>query len=114
MLLIYDPVWVQCCKLTLIQIQITAVNWNQRIHGPLSVPPADVEPYFKAYVLLGKLIESSERILQFRLLPGQVISMNNWRVLHGRNAFQGGSRYLQVSYIIHYLFSSFFNSGNVR
>ena len=79
--------------------QIIAVNWNQRIHGPLNVAPADVEPYFKAYVLLGKLIELSERIVQFRLLPGQVISTNNWRVLHGRNAFQGGSRYLQVRFI---------------
>ena len=80
-------------------LQIIAVNWNQRLNGPLNVPPEDVEPYFKAYVLLGKLFESSERALRFCLRPGQAITVNNRRVLHGRNAFQG-SRHLQVSFII--------------
>lgn len=80
-------------------IQIIAVSWNQRIHGPLRVPAADVEAYYKAYVLLAELFDSSERTLQIRLLPGQALSLNNRRILHGRNSFKGISRHLQVNYL---------------
>lgn len=81
-------------------LQITAINWNQRLNGPLNVPPSEVEPYFKAYVLLAKLFESSKRTLKFSLLPGQAFSVNNRRVIHGRSAFQGGLRHLQVSWLL--------------
>ena len=65
----------------------------------LNVSPADVEPYYKAYVLMGKLLNSSERMLQIRLSPGQAIAFNNRRMVHGRNPFHGGARHLQVSYV---------------
>ena len=70
------------------------------ILGLLNISPADVEPYYKAYVLMGKLINSPERMLQIRLSPGQAVAYNNRRMVHGRNPFHGGSRHLQVSYII--------------
>lgn len=81
-------------------MQIIAVNWNTLILGLLNVSPADVEPYYKAYVLMGRLINSPERMLQIRLSPGQAVAFNNRRMVHGRNPFHGGSRHLQVSYII--------------
>ena len=93
--------WLHCNVFHIFILQIIAVSWNQRVHGPLRVPPADVEPYYKAYVLLAKLLESSENVLEFRLRPGQVFSGNNRRILHGRNAIQGVSRHLQVILICH-------------
>ena len=62
------------------------------------MPPTDVLPYYNAYVLLAKMFSSSDKLLQFRLLPGQLISFNNRRILHGRNSFssKGGVRHLQV------------------
>lgn len=36
--------------------------------------------------------------LEFKMVPGDLLSFNNRRVLHGRNAFtlNGGIRHLQV------------------
>ena len=41
--------------------------------------------------------------LTYRLQPGEVITLNNRRILHGKQAFQlnGGVRHLQVSYCLH-------------
>ena len=79
--------------------QIVEFRWSQGLRGPLHVPTADVEPYYKAYTLLAELMQSSDRVLKFRLLPGQVMSVDNRRALHGRTDFKtsGGARRLQVS-----------------
>ena len=82
--------------------QIIEVNWSPAFEGPLSVPPTDVLPYYNAYILLAKMFSSSDKLLQFRLLPGQLITFNNRRILHGRNSFssKGGVRHLQVHILL--------------
>ena len=80
-----------------------AVNWSPAFEGTLQVSPVDVEPYYQAYLLLAKLFSTSERLFQFRLLPGQLISFNNRRILHGRNSFYSegeGVRHLEVTYLV--------------
>jgi len=71
------------------------------------VSTVDVELYYQAYLLLAKLFNMSERLLQFRLLPGQVLSFNNRRILHGRNSFyskeRGGVRHLEVTNLLNAL-----------
>ncbi|CAH3017916.1 unnamed protein product, partial [Porites evermanni] len=39
--------------------EIVAVNWSPAFEGPLFVPEADVEPYFKAYRRFTKLLDES-------------------------------------------------------
>ncbi|XP_065882710.1 gamma-butyrobetaine dioxygenase-like isoform X2 [Dysidea avara] len=84
--------------------EIVAVNWCPIAEGALQVSPVDVEPYYQAYLLLAKLFNTSERLLQFRLLPGQLISFNNRRILHGRNSFYSkereGVRHFEVTNIL--------------
>jgi len=80
-----------------------AVNWAPAFEGALQVPPEDVEPYYEAYLLLTKLFNTPERMLQFRLHPGQMISFNNRRIIHGRNSFyskNGGVRHLEVTILL--------------
>ncbi|XP_065882702.1 gamma-butyrobetaine dioxygenase-like isoform X2 [Dysidea avara] len=82
--------------------EIVAVNWSPAFEGTLQVSPVDVEPYYQAYLLLAKLFSTSERLFQFRLLPGQLISFNNRRILHGRNSFYSegeGVRHLEGAYV---------------
>ncbi|XP_065882771.1 gamma-butyrobetaine dioxygenase-like isoform X4 [Dysidea avara] len=83
--------------------EIVAVNWCPIAEGALQVSPVDVEPYYQAYLLLAKLFNTSERLLKFRLLPGQLISFNNRRILHGRNSFhskeRGGVRHFEGLFI---------------
>lgn len=64
----------------------------------MHVPAADVEPYYKAYTLLAKMLKEPDRLVEHRLLPGQVLTFDNRRVLHGRNHFSAsdGVRHLQV------------------
>ena len=69
----------------------------------MHVPAADVEPYYKAYMILAKMLNTSDRLLEFRLLPGQVMTVDNRRCLHGRREFKAsdGARQLQVLLYCH-------------
>lgn len=57
--------------------------------------------FYRAYQLLGKLVEAPENKVQFRLNTGDIMVTNNLRVMHGRNAYDpsSGDRHLQLSYM---------------
>jgi gamma-butyrobetaine dioxygenase len=83
--------------------EITAVFWSPPFEGPLSAPLDEVPRYYEAYRLfdsfLDGLIES--RGWTFRLRPGEIMTFNNRRILHGRKAFlsNGGTRALRGCYV---------------
>lgn len=81
--------------------EITSISWAPSFEGPLSVQPEDVEPYYKAYHIFAEAIKNSAAKLEFKMVPGDLLSFNNRRVLHGRNAFtlNGGIRHLQGCYV---------------
>jgi len=71
---------------------VTAIFWAPPFEGPLRVPPADVETYFKAYADFEAILKSDELWkeygIEFRLRPGDLVVFNNRRYLHGRAAFK--------------------------
>ncbi|CAH3028466.1 unnamed protein product, partial [Porites evermanni] len=77
--------------------EIVAVNWSPAFEGPLFVPEADVEPYFKAYRRFTKLLDESPIKKTVTMQPGDLICFNNRRVLHGRNSLKlkGGVRFFK-------------------
>ncbi|XP_022333669.1 2-(trimethylamino)ethylphosphonate dioxygenase-like isoform X2 [Crassostrea virginica] len=81
--------------------EITSINWAPAFEGPLCVRSEDVVPYYKAYHKFAEAIDNSSAKLEFKMVPGDLISFNNRRVLHGRNAFtlNGGMRHLQGCYV---------------
>ncbi|XP_061168815.1 CSC1-like protein 2 [Saccostrea echinata] len=81
--------------------EITSISWAPAFEGPLSVRPGDVEPYYRAYHKFAEAIKNSSAKLEFKMVPGDLLSFNNRRVLHGRNAFtlNGGGRHLQGCYV---------------
>ncbi|KAM7437880.1 hypothetical protein ABFA07_012538 [Porites harrisoni] len=81
--------------------EIVAVNWSPAFEGPLFVPEADVEPYFKAYRRFTKLLDESPIKKTVTMQPGDLICFNNRRVLHGRNSLKlnGGVRFLKGCYV---------------
>lgn len=81
--------------------EIVGVNWAPAFEGPLSVPSDDVIPYYKAYHKFAEAIEYSPEIIEMKLEPGDLVSFNNRRILHGRKEIKlnGGVRNLQGCYV---------------
>jgi gamma-butyrobetaine dioxygenase len=77
--------------------EIVKLRWCPQNHGPPLIPEEDVLPYYEAVTRVGKLVnEDKEFQVCQRLEPGQVLTINNHRMLHGRNAIKlnGGVRHL--------------------
>jgi gamma-butyrobetaine dioxygenase len=78
---------------------ILALHVNNRSKGIPHGEPADVAAWYEAYLELVALLESPELQLHFRLEPGDLVLMDNLRVLHARTGFAStGSRRLQGCY----------------
>ena len=67
----------------------------------LDCHPNIMEKVYKAHHKFGNLLHDDKFQIKFRLLPGDIFSFNNRRVLHGRTAFNpnSGHRHLQGYYM---------------
>ena len=45
--------------------------------------------FYQALRVFNRLIEDPDNQLKLRLEPGELVLFDNWRVLHGREAFEG-------------------------
>lgn len=54
-----------------------------------TLPQKQVMQFYKHYTALAKEVLSSENEWRFQLEPGTVCIFDNWRLLHGRTAFNG-------------------------
>lgn len=85
--------------------EVNAVFWAPPFEGPLHIPFGDVEAYYRAYGVFRDLLNSEEMKEkyghEFRLKPGDLVTFNNRRMLHGRTAFTSanGTRHLQGTYV---------------
>lgn len=77
--------------------QVKIFRWNPLHQGPLNVPKEDVMPYYEAYTCLAKMIEESPHIMYHKFMPGDVMTLHNWRIMHGRTEIKpnGGIRLLE-------------------
>ncbi|XP_011402900.2 PREDICTED: gamma-butyrobetaine dioxygenase-like [Amphimedon queenslandica] len=81
--------------------QVIGINWSPAQQGTLSPHEDEIEEYYEAYTNLFKLFNDSPLIIEYRLNPGEVLSFNNRRFLHGRRPYasNGGQRHLAGFYI---------------
>nr|CAB3261500.1 uncharacterized protein LOC100177042 [Phallusia mammillata] len=81
--------------------RVVGFGWNPGLEDPLRVHEDDVEPFYRAYVKLQKLIEDPKNQLKFRLKSGDMLFFNNRRMLHSRDGYKtnGGVRHLQGCYL---------------
>lgn len=78
---------------------ISAIHFNNRSRQPLSLPFDIVEAYYEALRTFGAILESEEYKVQVKLEPGDLLIMDNERVLHGRTGYaETGERHLQGCY----------------
>lgn len=66
------------------------IRFNPYDRAPLcTVPPANMRQFYSSYAALTNIIHDSSNELWMKLTPGNVLLVNNWRVLHGRSGFTG-------------------------
>lgn len=73
---------------------------NQTVQ-PLQVHPELIEPFYKAYKRLGRLISDDQFRVKIKAQSGDMLTIHNHRVLHGRLAYDpsSGNRHLQDLYM---------------
>ncbi len=74
------------------------IRFSNQTRRVLRCPPELVEPFYAGYHRLSALLNDPASQIHFRLRPGDMLAMNNHRVLHARDAFDQGSghRHLQI------------------
>mmetsp|Transcript_10849 Transcript_10849/g.17900 ORF Transcript_10849/g.17900 Transcript_10849/m.17900 type:complete len:422 (-) Transcript_10849:80-1345(-) len=60
--------------------------------------PEDQLSFYNALSAYETLVEQPERYIRLLVQPGEMICVDNWRVMHSRSGFQG-SRHLEGAYI---------------
>jgi len=79
---------------TLIRVDPHSRDLEWIRHNPYDRSPTPVAknlqgPIYKALASLGLLLEDPRSTVKFKLSPGRLLLVDNWRVLHGRTAFIG-------------------------
>lgn len=80
--------------------ELMTINYHPML-GEISPVEADIEPFYEAYKYFWNMVQKCESVYSIRLKSGDLISFNNRRILHGREAFsnQRGVRWLQGTYV---------------
>ncbi len=83
--------------------RVQVFRFSNQLALPLSVPFADVEPFYAAYRRLGAMIDGDTYKLAFKARSGDLLTVHGHRVLHGRLPYDpaSGARHLQDVYLEH-------------
>jgi len=81
--------------------KVRVVRFSPRLDYVPLAPPAELASFYRARRALDRLLRSPERELRFLLAEGDLMMMDNQRLLHGRTGFDPGEgrRHLQGCYI---------------
>ncbi|KAK0142533.1 Trimethyllysine dioxygenase, mitochondrial [Merluccius polli] len=67
-----------------------ADEYNNYDRSPIdTAPPNVIKQWYEAHRLLTAELRKPENELWVKLTPGKVVFIDNWRVMHGRDAFTG-------------------------
>ena len=82
-------------------LNVEAVNFSPRLDYVPLLRPQELAAYFRARQAFDQLLRSPRFEIRFLLEPGDLMMMDNRRLLHGRTAFdpREGLRHLQGCYI---------------
>ena len=80
--------------------KLRQIRFSERLDYAPPLPPPAMADYYRGRKLFAERAESDRFQFCFRLSPGDLLMMNNTRLLHGRSAFEsGGARHLQGCYM---------------
>lgn len=81
--------------------RLGAVRFNNWLRAALDVPPADIQPTYRALCSFWRILRDPRFLVRLRLRPGEVLTIDNRRVLHGRMPFDesSGRRHYQGCHV---------------
>jgi alpha-ketoglutarate-dependent taurine dioxygenase len=79
--------------------QFRAIYYDDRWIAPLPLKGPMLRRYYAAYRQLADLLCDPARSVVYRLQPGDLVLIDNTRVLHGRTEVKGGVGHLQGCYV---------------
>ncbi|KAA0016430.1 DUF971 domain-containing protein [Salinicola corii] len=81
--------------------EVNRVRYNNRTERVPPLPPEQLDRYYAARRAFFALITAPELTLTPKLAPGEMLIMDNYRLLHGRTAFRlsQGIRHLRQGYV---------------
>ena len=85
------------------QDNLKQIRFNTRLDYVPVLEKKQLDLYYNARKKISELYNSEKFRIQFKLMPGDIIMMDNHRLLHGRTIYNTneGKRYLQGCYIDH-------------
>ncbi len=79
--------------------EIIKVRFNNRSIDTVKLKPALIKPFYEAYRHFAEILERPDQQIEFKLEVGDLLLLDNTRVLHARKAFAAsGKRHLQGAY----------------
>ena len=95
------PSNIYCCSHNA-RGELNRINWSHFARDShLDVDVDKVEDLYKAMRTFDDLMNREENHIRLKMLPGDMVTVANQRVLHGRSELQGGvsGRHLQCGYM---------------
>ncbi|NXN17642.1 BODG dioxygenase, partial [Indicator maculatus] len=94
------------CKQRIIDVDARGkpvrINYNNPTRDTVfDIPVEKVRPFYAALKEFDDLLNSTENKLTYKMKPGDVVTFDNWRVLHGRQSYPAGAgltRHLEGAY----------------
>ena len=79
--------------------EIVKVRYNNRSIDTIKLPENKIRPFYKAYRHWSEIIERDDLKITFKLSEGDLMLIDNTRIMHARTAFsKKGKRHLQGAY----------------
>jgi len=75
---------------------VIGIRFNDRVAAPLVLPEDAVEPFYAAFSKLAQLYGRTEFRLSIGLVTGDLMLIDNDRVLHGRTGFADGASFRHI------------------
>jgi trimethyllysine dioxygenase len=72
--------------------RLVQVTYNNYDRAPFRLPDAEMRAFYRALKAFEALANDARLQWRYPLRPGEVLLFDNWRVLHGRAAYQGARR----------------------
>ncbi|XP_051945088.1 gamma-butyrobetaine dioxygenase-like [Xyrauchen texanus] len=83
--------------------RVVRINYNNATRDSvLDLPLHQVQPFYSSLKTFLDLLNRPENVLTYRMEPGDLVTFDNWRLLHGRKSYlsQGQStRHLEGAYL---------------
>lgn len=82
--------------------ELVQIRWNNDDRGTMDRwgDPDEVEQFYDAIRAWNEILTRKDSVLKQPLKPGRALIFDNWRVLHGREAFTGTRRLCGGEYCV--------------